>query len=262
MDDSCNFLSLVAFQNKYNLIARSLTFLGIISATKLLKRHISQNTIPLKNESFLSKFLASSKPSRIVYKKLVSKKGELPKSSQQKWREDVVFAPKQEINWKAAYQLSFQCTKSSKLIAFNFKFLHRRLSTNNFLKKIGFVDSEKCTFCQGEIEKLIHLFWDCPKTQSFWISLNSWLEICQVIVKEKPLQPDTALGLKPDSSKYKLQINFCCLNAKYYIWLCRLKECDPKLNNFLRYLRYIQELENNSNTTASQKKWEPLEPFL
>ena len=70
-----------------------------------------------------------------------------------------------------------------------------------------------------------------------------------------------ALGLKPDNSQYKLQINFCCLHAKYYIWLCKLKECPPKLPYFLRYLKHINEIENKINTT-SQKKWEPLESFL
>ena len=64
-------------------------------------------------------------------------------------------------------------------IVFNFKFLHKKLSTNNFLKKkIGLVDSEKCTFCQEETEKLVHLFWECPKIQSFWISVSLWLQSC------------------------------------------------------------------------------------
>jgi len=72
MDDSGNFLSLLAFQNKYNLKIWPLAFYGLISAIKLLKRHIPQNTRPpLKYEGFLSKFLENSKPSRPVYKKLV-----------------------------------------------------------------------------------------------------------------------------------------------------------------------------------------------
>ena len=49
----------------------------------------------------------------------------------------------------------------------------------------------------------------------------------------------TALGLKPDSSKYTLQINFLCLLAKYYIWLCKLKERLPKLNEFLGYKSWL-----------------------
>ena len=159
--------------------------------------------------------------------------------------------------------MAFQCTKSTKLITFNFKFLHRRISTNNFLKKIGLVDSEKCTSCEKETEKLAHLFWACPKTQIFWTNLKVWLQSCQVIVKEKPLELDTVLGLRPDSSKYKLQINFCCLltYAKYYIWLCRQKKFSPKLNDFLLYLKHIYEIENNT-TTIALKKCEPLLPLL
>ena len=177
MDDSRNFLSLTVFQNKYNLKVRPLAFYGLISAVKLLKGHISQNTrVLLKYESFLSKFVVNSKPSRLVYKKLVSKKSESPSPSQQKWLEDINIM----INWKTVYQLSSQCTKSTKLIAFNFKFLHRRLSTNNFLNKIRLVESENCTFCQRETETLVHLFWECTKVQSFRISLSSWLQLCNI----------------------------------------------------------------------------------
>ena len=63
------------------------------------------------------------------------------------------------------------------------------------------------------------------------------------IAKETPLMPDTALCLRPDSSKHKLQINFCCLNAKYYIWLCRQKTFCPKLKDFLLYFKHIHEME-------------------
>ena len=116
--------------------------------------------------------------------------------------------------------MAFQCTKSVKLITFNFKFL----STNNFLKKIGLVDSEKCTFCERETEKLVHGY--CA---------------------------DTALGLRPDSSKNELQINFCCLKAKCYIWLCRQKKCSPKLKDFLLYFKHIYEMEKNTTTIDFKK---------
>ena len=92
--------------------------------------------------------MKSTKPSRLVYKKLLSKRGQEPISSQQKWQQDI--DTDQKVNWKAVYQLASHCTKSSKLIVFNFKFLHRRLSTNSFSHKLGFTDSEKCTFCLNE----------------------------------------------------------------------------------------------------------------
>ena len=62
---------------------------------------------------------------------------------------------------------------------------------------------------------------------------------CQVIAKETSLEPGTALGLRPDSSKHKLKINFYRLNAKYYIWLWRQKKCSPKL----LFLKQIYEME-------------------
>ena len=139
--------------------------------------------------------------------------------------------------------------------------LHRRLSTNSFLHKLGFTDSEKCTFCRNETEHLLHLFWTCEKTQSFWNSLISWLQSGRIIEKDsRSLEADAALGLRSDNSKYELQINFCFLIAKYFIWICKLKECTPKLSDFLSYLRHFFKIENDGRTVA--KKWQPLLPIL
>ena len=104
MNDSGNLLSLPAFQNKYSLKVRPLAYYGLISAVKLLKRHILQNITrpPLKYGGFLTRFVKNPRASRLVFKKLVSKKSELPSSSQQKWLEDVNIT----INWKTAHQLS------------------------------------------------------------------------------------------------------------------------------------------------------------
>ena len=75
MDDSGKFFSLTAFQTIHDLTVRPLSFLGIISSIKLLQRYIPYDTrISIKHESFLTKFLKSKKPSRLVYKKLVSEK--------------------------------------------------------------------------------------------------------------------------------------------------------------------------------------------
>ena len=259
MDESSNFFSLAAFQIKYNLQVRPLTFFGLISAVNRLRR---QNTkTQSKYENCFSKFLMSQKPSKFIYQEIVSKNCERPISCQEKWRKDINLPPKEIINWKVVYQTSFQCTKSSKLITFNFKLLHRRLPTNCFLKKVGLRDDDKCSFCNKETENLIHLFWRCEKTKNFWDSLFKWMQSCQLSLGEHNyLHINTALGLRPDRSKHKLQINFCCLIAKHYIWLCRLKEHPANLNNFLLYLKHIYQIENNAST--EKNKWEPLLPYI
>ena len=71
----------------------------------------------------------------------------------------------------------FKCTKitNTKLITFQFKFLHRILATNSFLKKIGITQSDLCTFCKTEVESLIHLFWSCRVPSIFWQEFKQWI---------------------------------------------------------------------------------------
>ena len=88
MDDSCNLLSLTAFQNKYDIKVQPLTFFGITSAVNRLRRSITRTHH--KYESFLSKLLNTKKPSRLAYQKLVSKKSEHPISCQEKWKKTLM----------------------------------------------------------------------------------------------------------------------------------------------------------------------------
>ena len=156
--------------------------------------------------------------------------------------------------------MAFKCTKSSKLRVFNLKFLHRRLATNTFLKKMGLVDDEICIFCQNERESLFHLFWECAKTELFWNNIFSWLQSCKIISKEVNLQVDVALGLRPDNSKQKLQINFLFLLSKYFIWLSKLKEHIPHLDDSLPFVKLTYQIEKID--PQSKDKWKPLLPFL
>ena len=68
--------------------------------------------------------------------------------------------------WTGETFFKQQTSKSSKLIDFNFRFLHRRLPTNSYLQKIGVREDGKCTFCRDEKEDLTHLFWKCQKDKN------------------------------------------------------------------------------------------------
>ena len=191
MDDSCNLLSLTAFQSKYGIKVQPLTFFGITSAVNRLRRSITRTHN--KYESFLSKLHNTKKPSRLAYQKLVSKKSEHPISCQEKWKKDTASDINESFNWKTAYQISFKCTKTS-----------------------------------------------------------TWIQSCQVPLQNNHFSMKTALGLKPDSSANKLQINFCCLTSKYYIWLCHSKEQVPTVGNYLKFLKHIYQMEKN--TTAAKRQ--------
>ena len=158
-----------------------------------------------------------------MYDKLVTKKSAAPTTSQQKWIQDCNLG-QNEIKWGATYQLAHKITKSTKLREFQFKLLHRRMPTNAFLTKIRIKENSNCSFCKKEPEKVIHLFWSCPKTALFWESIITRLKLCQIFPDSYSADMIVSLGLRSDSSKLQRQINFCFLIARHYIWLCKTKE--------------------------------------
>ena len=62
------------------------------------------------------------------------------------------------VNWESTYSLPFWCSKETKLWGFQFKLLHRRIATNDFLYKIGIKQSDSCTFCGEPTENLVTYF--------------------------------------------------------------------------------------------------------
>lgn len=143
-----------------------------------------------------------------------------------------------------------------KIIIFQFKFLNRRLPTNSFLYKIEIKDNDLCTFCKEETDTLLYLFWQCKVTSHFWETFFQWLQSF-LIQKGNHLSIATALGLKPDNSNTKLQINFSCLMSRYYIWKCKLRDEIPNLSQFLRLLKKTYEIETNG-LNLQPEKWKPL----
>ena len=165
-----NFLSLNDFRCKYGIDPRPLSFYGLISAVKSLR--IESNFQDLQNtnhekEPLTTRISQATKVTTLIYKELISSRVLIPESSQKKWLEDCELPINDNINWSAAYLLAKKCTKSTKLIEFQFKFLHRRVSTNNFLFRIGLKGDENCSFCHTSSEPIIHLFWTCRQTSHF-----------------------------------------------------------------------------------------------
>ena len=66
-------------------------------------------------------------------------------------------------------------TKATRLKYFHFKIVNRIISTNVFLERIGAIDDDSCSFCHGELETLVHLFWQCPNVQDFLRKINQEL---------------------------------------------------------------------------------------
>jgi len=61
-----------------------------------------------------------------------------------------------------------ETTIESALRAFQYKLLNRAIATNKYSEICKIKESNLCNFCQIEIEKIEHLFWECPIVQTFW----------------------------------------------------------------------------------------------
>ena len=164
-------------------------------------------------------------------------------SSQEKWSK--VFPEARDLIWHNAYMTAIKCTKSTKLIEFQFRFLHQTLPTNvPSLEKVGYEDNIKCTLCQEEAENFTHLLWFCSKIERFWKHLIASLKDRNFLSNDYLLTNLVVLGLKPDTSKNKAAIIFVLLLVRFYIWLCRSKGNTPTIENFKPFLKeYKKETE-------------------
>ena len=127
---------------------------------------------------------------------------------------------------------------SKKVSLVQFKLLHRRLATNDLLKKkIKLRDNDLCNFCQIEEETLIHLFWNCTVMSCFWHNFRQWLLINETFMCSLELMPYLIIGLKTHPLFCKdLYIFF--LVARLYIWTCRIQKTNLAIGTYPLFLSH------------------------
>ena len=264
MKDSRAFLTYAEFSNTYNIRLEPLKYFGLISSLRYLYNSNFSGNEPrdaVKPDSFLEAFSKSKKTNKFVYEKLISVKSTSPVKSQWKWNDSINSYEGFTADWKSAYCLAARCTKSTKLINFQYRLLHRTLPTNLFLTKINIKQDPSCSFCRSHHENLIHLFWDCEEVAAFWENVTGKLKQCNLLLTNYRRNISIYLGLRPDTSKFSLQLNFIFLLARQHIWNCRAINKIPLLTNFLVQLKSHFSIES-SNLDPMSRKWNPLLPLL
>ena len=146
-------------------------------------------------------------------------KASIPLQSQVKWLAEKDVVGNATFNWRNAYYVQFLCTGETKLWVFQFKFLHRRIATNDFLCMIGIKQVDSCSFCEETTETLVHLFWNCKYTQAFWKKkLLKWMSQRIINLKDSVFLPFLCLGLVENVSNIRLL--HLLLIARHYIYTC------------------------------------------
>ena len=124
-------------------------------------------------EPLIMQVAKKTKCTKFFYEALVNRKSNETIHSQEKWKNilDV-----KDLVWKKVYKLAMSCTIDNRLKNFQYKLLHRIISTNTFLLKIRKASSSLCGFCLCNPETLEHLFWECQEIQSFWADIHMYMQ--------------------------------------------------------------------------------------
>ena len=145
---------------------------SILAAWRLLIRTANIATVlsPLPNtlailiNDILVPILDAS--SKHIYRSFLAKKQTTPTAKDR----EKLYAKfhRLTIDWKRVYLLSFRTTLETKLREFQFKILNRIVFTNEKLFRFDMAESDKCAFCQTEVESIEHLHFSCKISTVFW----------------------------------------------------------------------------------------------
>ena len=165
------------------------------------------------------------------------------------------------IDWKRVYLLSFLTTLETKLREFQFKILNRIVFTNEKLFRFGMAESDKCAFCQTEVESIEHLLFSCKISSVFWKYVLSWLGDNNIIVEN--LKEEAIIFGKFDVGDDFLLVNHILLLGKYYIYSQKCQKGMPSLQGFIARTRRVYNIElyiarKRGTLNKHLSKWEKL----
>ena len=249
------------FNNTFNIRTNYLEFNGIVRAVKKYAQEIEIRIFPPKSFQpmipiCLSIICKDIKGCKYIYRQMVNSE-EMPKSLQ-KWKNDLGISPDTEIFSKESiYGMAFQITKDPKLLWFQYRISQRILGTNYLLKKMNIVATDSCTFCKNAAETLIHLFWNCNISKEFFNQLRVYIENkCNVQLGEWGAKEILFGSRKLDKTQ-----NLLLLQAKHYLYYCKVKDQVPALENFKKRISTFYKIEKYISAKSFrlqnfEKQWE------
>ena len=160
-----NILSREEIKRQYRI---AMTFLCYESLTRSLPPDVkSRNIIIFLRPNIPYKLQMFRKPnaSKVCYAIFVNasrKKCSITDEKlQQKWIRDINF---HRVGTLVDVK---RATNSVYLIYLHYRIITRTITTNKYLHALQLADSNTCTFCKSAVERIRHLFWECPVTQTF-----------------------------------------------------------------------------------------------
>ena len=238
----------------------------LASVVKCLPKQWKENTYTQDTFNFLSfncqlkRDIEIKMKSKGVYKKII-KKITIPPSSENFFKSNFDIANE---SFEQIYCIPFNATIYTKLRSFQFKINHNILYTNEKLHKVKLSDTPLCTFCNNEIETLVHLFVECNKVTNVWKEVID--KLLQPFGVTNLTKSEIILGVETTPEQNEI-INHIILEVKYYIYVCKLEKCDPLFNRIKNRLKITERIENEIAFKAKKLprhayKWHHIKHYL
>ena len=96
----------------------------------------------------------------------------------------------QDVNWQTVQTLPRLRTIDSNTRTFQYKILNNIHYLNNKLLKKNMVHKEPCSFCEAELETIIHLLCSCRKVKQLRTIVQQW---CSKYFSLPDISPQTAV---------------------------------------------------------------------
>ena len=167
-------------------------------------------------------------------------------------------------NFEQFFSIPFNATIYTKLMAFQFKINHNILYTDEKLHKVKLSDTQMCTFCNDEIETLLHLFIECNMVTNIWQKVIE--NLLQPFGVSSLTKEQIVFGVETTAEQNEI-INHIILEVKYYIYVCKLDKCTPTFQQTKNRLRMTEDIEKRIAIKAGKitkhiYKWNHLTNYL
>ena len=215
IDENGNLLQFTAFKEKFGIRGTFLDYWNLLAKIPNVWKEWIANNRPFCilnrfnvfcNE-YVKQVIKDKKRSRRFYDVL---KNASEIIRQNKWERELGEVSNYD---RMKYNSVITELKEVALKDFQFKINNKILVTKYFLRRIGKIDENNCSYCNEHQETIFHLFIECAKIKQFWQQLKGWLSRNVNLT----LNLDNKTSLFSYHNNNKL-LSFIIVVAKQYIY--------------------------------------------
>ena len=159
--------------------------------------------------------------------------------------------------WNNLFVDTIILTNCTKLRFFQYRLVNGYVITNSRVSKWDKSITEKCTFCDKEIETVLHLLVECEYVVVIWKSLAKWLDYFAMVACE--FTPYEIL-FNDYKDSFPQMVNTIILIVKYYIYVQRCYGNTPNIRGAIEQIakyKRIEELvaQRTGKSKKNTEKW-------